>query len=280
MDAQQQHLRLGMAGAIVLTDDSAALMKLRSPGVLAVVVESAARPAWQEELVVAVERGAFVIDRCTLTLDRSEALPYVLEQRLPHSGLSFETRLALIDDLANLADSLTLVSGCRGILLRIFTESPSQYCGFHVDTVMPGCPPFGLLKVYNGQGTRYVNPADVKSMRDFYAYAGRRERLRRELKTAIAADDAHESERLQRVIYALDHSLPFLKQGASVQELRAGSTVGFRHLDIRDHWAEHGPDRAWIHCSPIAGAIRLVVNLTPLDGAGVLQHESSARRHA
>jgi hypothetical protein len=266
-----QRLELGASGQIVLTDDGSAVMKMRSPGVLAVVVEPTARAAWEEELAGAVERGAFVIDRCTLTVDRSEELPYVLEQRLSHTGLSFETRLALIDDLANLADSLTRLSGCRGILLRLFTEAPSQYCGFHLDTVMPGCPPIGLLKVYNGQGTGYVNPPDVKSMSDFYDYVRLRERLGRELKTAITDENAYEAERLKRVIHALDQSLPFLKRGATVHEVRAGSTVAFRHLDIRDHWTEHDVDRAWIHCSPMAGVIRLVVNLTPLDGCGGLR---------
>jgi hypothetical protein len=171
-----------------------------------------------------------------------------------------------------LADSLTRISGCRGILLRLFTEAPSQYCGFHMDTVMPGCPPFGLLKVYNGQGTQYVSPADVESMREFYDYLGRRERLGHELKSAITGGNTSEAERLKSVIHALDHSLPFLKRGAPVQEARAGSTVAFRHLDVRGHWAEHDPDRAWIHCSPMTGVIRLVANLTPLDGSGGLRH--------
>ena len=252
--------------AIVVTDDAAVLVQVCMPGVQAVIFEPPRRAVWEDELAPAVEGGDFVVERCTITVRSSEALAHVLEQRLPQDGLRFETRLALIDDLASMADLLARIAGCRGLTLRLFTEAPTEHCGFHVDTVGPGLPPFGLLKVYNGEGTRYVDPTDVQRVHDFYGYLGHRERLARERRRATVQGWTGESERLRAALQALDDALPFLRQAAPVHEVRAGATVAFRHLDIREHWADHGRERAWIHSSPMAGVTRLVANLTPLDG--------------
>lgn len=258
--------------AIVVTDDASLLAQVSRPNVLAVIFEPSQRAAWELELAAAVEGGVFLIERCTVMAERSESLAHLLEQRLPHKGVSFETRLALVDDLAALADELALIAGCRGLMLRLFTEAPTAHCGFHVDTVAPGLPPFGLLKVYNGEGTRYVDPSDISAVPDFYGYLGRRERLERELSQALAAGRAADAEQAQLAVRALDDALPFLRPAARVHEVRAGATVAFRHLDIREHWADHGVHRAWTHCSPMVGATRLVANLTPLDGLAGLQH--------
>jgi hypothetical protein len=252
--------------AVVFTDDPSQLARVREAGVQAVVLERAWPHPWEHEVAQAVEDGAFVVERRNLMVERSEALIHALEQRLPPDGLRFETRLALIDDLAALAERLTAIAGCRGVMLRLFTEAPTDHCGFHVDTVAPGNPPFAMLKVYNGSGTHYVEPVDVVRMRDFYAYLGRRERLAREWRGALDARAHPEAERLHAALRALDAALPFLRPSASVHEVPAGATVAFRTLDLREHWSEHGTHRAWIHCSPMAGVIRLVASLTPLDG--------------
>ncbi len=253
--------------AIVFTQDAAHLEQISRPGVQAVIFVPAQPDPWQTELAVAVECGAFVVERCSLMVERIEALVSVLEDRLPQDGLSFETRLALIDDLAALADRLSAIVGCRGLMLRLLTEAPTQHCGFHIDTVAPGRPPFGLLKVYNGQGTHYIDSTDMIGVQDFYDYLGRRERFIRERHHALEAGRAAEAERFRSELEALDAALPFLRPDAPVRDVPTGATVAFRHLDASEHWSMHGKERAWIHCSPMAGVTRLVANLTPLDGA-------------
>lgn len=256
--------RQAAAAAVLFSTDAATLMRVREPGVQAVIVEPAAHADWQAEVAAAVEGGRFVIPRATLAAPRWESLAHVLESHLPQVGLAFETRLALIDDLVALAEALTAVAACHRLMLRVFTEPPTEHCGFHLDTVAPGCPPYGLLKVYNGAGTRYVDAADVPSMRMFYDYLALRERLVRERHLASAG----QAQALQAQARALDAGLPFLRPGAPVQVVPAGATVAFRHLDVREHGSDHPSHRAWIHCSPMAGAARLVASFTPLDAAG------------
>jgi hypothetical protein len=252
--------------AIVFADDAAQLAQVRRPGVQAVIFAPARRACWEAELAATVECRTFVIERCSLMIEHSDALAHVLEHRLPQDGLQFETRLALVDDLAALADRLASIAGCRGLMVRLFTESPTEHCGFHVDTVAPGRPPIGLLKVYNGQGTHYIDPADVTRMHDFYGYLGRRERLVRECHRALDEGYLPDAERPRSELEALDAAPPFLRPFAQVKEVPAGATVAFRHLDVREHWSEHSRERPWIHCSPMAGVTRLVANFTPLDG--------------
>ena len=253
------------SNVIVFTDCVAELSRVRDPGVQAVIFKPVRRASWETSVETAVESGAFVIERFCNTVERSEELVHTLEHCLPNGGLEFETRLALIDDLAALADQLGVIAGCRKLMLRLFTEAPTEHCGFHVDTVAPGRPPFGLLKVYNGQGTIYVDPCNVVRMRDFYEYLGRRENLVRLLRQAL--DDGHtfDAQAHSIELEALDAALPFLRSSELVNEVPVGSTVAFRHIDISEHWSDHETDCAWIHCSPMAGGIRLVANLTPLD---------------
>ena len=257
------------APRIVHSDDWAALEQVCRPGVLAVIVDGGEPESWEVELADSVRRGAFTVQRCTLNIERPEVLVHEFERCLPSEGLSFETRLALIDDLASLGEALAQIAGCHALMLRLLTEAPSSHCGFHVDTVSTRLPPYGLLKVYNGAGTRYVNPADVRGNPEFYAYLGRRERLAREWRRAQEEDEQAVAAALRASMAALDEALPFLRPDAPVHELRAGSTVAFRHLDVSQHWAEHNQALAWIHCSPMMGEPRLIANFTPLDaGAG------------
>lgn len=254
-----------MQAQIIIAGEAAALARVREPGVQAVIVQPRQRAEWELTLAAAVESGAYQIARCKLLVPRSESLVHVLEQSLPEQGLDFGTRLALIDDIARLADHLAITAGCRGLMLRLFTEAPSEHCGFHVDTVAPGRQPFGILKVYNGEGTAYVDPADVSSPQAFYRYLSSRERLAREWQLAREQGAGAEAERLRAGLRELDAARPFLHPAAAIHQVPAGAMVAFRHLDVREHWSPQGAAQAWIHCSPMAGVRRLVLNLTPLD---------------
>jgi hypothetical protein len=267
MSVQQDRLAESFEfSGVVVTRDAMKLGRVRSTGVQAVILEPAKCQAWEAGLASVVEKGSFSISRQVLTIRRAEEVGHVLETRLPTEGIDFETRLALVDDVVDLADKLEQVSGCPGVMLRIFTEPPTESCGFHFDTVLPRLPPFGLLKVYNGEGTRYVFACDVTSTSAFYRYLGRRERLSAKWRAACDGGQAGERDRLHAEVRELDRSLPFLKQGSAVHQVPAGAIVAFRHLDAREHWSDHPIGRAWLHCSPMSGETRLVVNLAPLGG--------------
>lgn len=261
-----------MQAQIIIAAEATAMARVREPGVQAVIVQPQRRAEWEVTLAVAVESGAYRIARCKLLVPRAESLVHVLEQNLPEAGLAFEVRLALIDDIAQLAEHLAATAGCRGLMLRLFTEAPSAHCGFHVDTVAPGRQPFGILKVYNGAGTAYVDPADVRSPQDFYRYLSRRERLAREWRAARERGAEDEAERLRAGLRELDATLAFLHPAAAIRQVPAGAMVAFRHLDVREHWSPQGPAQAWIHCSPMEGVRRLVLNLTPLDALAARPH--------
>src|SRR5574337_719803 len=192
--------------SILLTTDAVSLVHVRRAGVLAVILSPPSREPWQSELATAVESGAFAFERFALMVPRLETLAHELDGRLPYEGLSFETRLALIDELVEMAAHLAQIAGCRAMMLRRLAEAPSDHCGFHVDTVPVQRPPFGLLRVYNGHGTHYVDPDDVTEMHDFYAYLGKRERLARERNEATS--DSADQARTE--LAALDNALPFL----------------------------------------------------------------------
>ena len=190
-------------------------------------------------------------------------MPAKLEEVLPVDGVDFETRLALIDDITAMAEELCQFTGLRNVMLRLLAEPPSEICGFHVDTVTPGLPPYGLLKVYNGEPTRYVASQDVSDMGVFYRYLDKRERLSARWREAADRGDAAEADLCRSVVRDLDGGLPFLRDGASVHLVPQGAIVAFRHLDSREHWSRHPASRTWLHCSPMSGKARLVVNLTP-----------------
>jgi hypothetical protein len=147
-------------------------------------------------------------------------------------------------------------------MLRIFTEAPSTECGFHIDTVPPGAPAVGLLRVYNGAGTDYIDPTNVTSISDFYHYLGRRDRLRRDHRAARKEHDASALLRLEREIAEHDAARPFVRRANESGVAPAGSIVAFRHMDGRHHWSDLAKPLAWIHSSPMTGRPRLVVNVT------------------
>lgn len=252
--------------AVVFTNDASELAQILMPHVMAVVCAPQHRAPWQVEVAQAVQNGEFVIERCNLEVGPSESLCHLLEAELSHEALTFETRLALIDDLCALADRLTELASCTHMMLRLFTEAPTERCGFHVDTVPPARPCVGLLKVYNGQGTLYVEPRDLLDVREFYSYLARRERLAAKRNRAVQAGTVAEAEALRSQLLALDATLPFVRSQESVHTVPTGAAVAFRSLDVRQHWSASNSGAAWIHCSPMSGVTRLVVNFTPLDG--------------
>ena len=219
-------------------------------------------PNWIAELSPAVETGRFRVPRAVL-LDESRAeIEAWLAANLSDGGVAPHVRDALADDILGLTDRLAAHSGVFRFMVRIFTEAPTTECGFHVDTVSPGAPPWGFVRVYNGAGTEFVDPANVVGMAAFYRYLSRRERLERERSQARRQGDPLAYERLEQATVELDRAREFLADPDQVLIAPAGSIVAFKHVDLRFHWAPHAAPQPWIHCSPADGPPRLVVNVT------------------
>ena len=107
--------------SIIVTASVGELAHIARPGVAAVIHVPDHRAPWEAELVAAVETSSFIVERCTLEVARPETLVCELEQRLPERGLGWETRLALIDDLAGMAERLASIASCSGLMLRLLT---------------------------------------------------------------------------------------------------------------------------------------------------------------
>jgi hypothetical protein len=259
----QPHAALAAGDAVILrTHDERDLSRILEPCMQAVIYEPDPLPEWFAAVATAVESGSFVVPRSVLPDVTADELAGWLAAHLPESGLQPAVRDSLFNDVVALASRLSTLSGVRRFMLRIFTEAPTTDCGFHVDTVPPDATAWGLLRVYNGEGTAFVEPDNVTSIAGFYRYLGRRERLAREKREAAAAGDSAAVESLQDELRRLDEARPFLERPDEIREAKAGSIVAFKHLDIGLHWAAHPKSKAWIHCSPMCGAPRLVVNLS------------------
>jgi hypothetical protein len=249
------------------THDARELEAITNPAVQAVIYIPPELPAWISELASAVQGGAFRIRRTVLPKASRNAIDDWLEQNLPEAIVTTEIRASLKEDILQNVDRLRALSHASQFMLRIFTDEPTTECGFHVDSVPPGAPAYGFLRVYNGGGTEYVDPANVTSIADFHRYLSRRERLVRESK--VARNDGREADhdRLQRDIGVLDEERAFLLHREEIRIAPAGSIVAFKHIDIRYLWSDHSKALAWIHCSPMAGERRLVVNITTPEPA-------------
>ena len=257
----QRALRGDADAAIVIhTVDQSALKLILNDNVQAVIFTPPALPPWFGEVALAVEAGDLKITRTVLPGASYHDLERTLDARLSAPVLSTEVRECLKRDIMGLADELGAICGVSHFMLRFFTEAPTDECGFHVDTVPPAAPTCGILRVYNGRGTDYADPANVTCMRDFYTYLARRERLIRERKAA--RHSAHVGAAIDLAIDALDKERAFLMRPADIKMAPAGAIVAFKHVDIRQHWSDHAKSQAWIHASPMSGKPRLVVNLT------------------
>lgn len=247
---------------ILRTQDERDLDQLSDPSVQAVIFTPPSLPLWYGELTRAVQSGAFVIPRTVLADASRDQIAAWLEEHLPAGVVAPGVRATLAADVLALVDRVGAAGDTRRFILRIFTGAPNTECGFHLDTVPPGRYPCGLLRVYGGAGTAYVEPVNVSSMAEFYRYLSRRERLARDRAAARGDGRADVCRRLDLEIECLDAELTFLLRPEEIYVAPAGSVVGFKHLDVSLHWSNHEKGLAWIHCSPMEGAARLVVNVT------------------
>lgn len=225
---------------------------LLAPGLQALLLSDPPRPAWFDELDRAVREGDFHIPRSDLAGVEIDRMATWLDHNMPHD-VSPAARDGLISDILGVAHLVEDLTSARWYKLRIFTAVPDRRCGFHVDTVPPDAPAWGALRVYNGEGTDWVAPSAVRSMAAFYHWLQRRDRIVR------VYPQPGRDARLEQ----LDRCPEFLTEGAQIQEVPSGTTVIFRHLPASAFWSDHPPDQAWIHCSPMQGTARLVVNISP-----------------
>ncbi len=250
-------------GRVLVTAEEPDLDRVREPDVLAVVWVPPRLPAWLTEVDAAVRAERLRVPRTVLDgVSPGDAADW-LAGHLQPAGLTEATAAALVDDVRRLAERTARLTGAARCLVRILTAAPTPHCGFHVDTVAPGAAPWGLVRVYNGAGTAYVEPAAVSRMREFYWYLGRRERVVRDLEGARGSGERRAVAELERERARLDRERPFVADPAAVATVPAGAVVAFTHLDAGRLWSDHDPNLAWIHCSPMSGTPRLVVNVTP-----------------
>jgi hypothetical protein len=226
---------------------------------------------WHAELASAVAHGVFRIDRTELDGISIDEIGTWLDRHLPRDAVCTATRDALISDVLNLAHLQGALANANVHRLRIHTDAPSTRCGFHVDTVPPKTSTWGILRVYNGAGTHWLRSNQVRSMRAFYDWLQAREQFVRR----CAADDSARTAG----VAAFDHAPSFLIEGATIDYVPAGTTIVFRHIDARLHWNDHAANLAWIHCSPMSGSPRLVVNISSAR-AGLIEAPASSARFA
>ncbi len=250
------------APTVVETGAASDLDLITSPHVQAVVYVPARLPEWMSELAEAVTAGEFEVPRAIL----DDVGPDEVESAVWHAVAAGrgrdDLRRALVDDVVSLVERVRAATGAASFTIRIFTGEPSTRCGYHVDTVPPRSATIGLLRVYNGAGTPYLDPGALTGMRDFYKYLSRRERLVRDLSEAR---DRTRAEAIGAELDRLDAELPFVS-GRTPRVAPSGSVVMFEHLDASHHWSDAGSEQPWIHCSPMEGGPRLVVNVSPRPG--------------
>jgi hypothetical protein len=83
-------------------------------------------------------------------------------------------------------------------------------------------------------------------------------------------------ESVEGEIMRLDREIDFLKRPCETLVAPAGSIVAFKHLDLSLHWSDHPKGLAWIHCSPMEGEPRLVVNITPARATSRFTHREAS----
>lgn len=231
-------------------------------GVQAAIAAPEHDEAWRAELSAAVARGEFKFPRTVLPAVTHEDLRHWLDRLLLHQPVQAELARELRDDVLSLVRLQGVLARSAVFMVRLSTDAPSRRCGFHVDTVAPRAPTIGLLRVYGGAGTDYVEPSNVLGSDDFYRDLSARERLARELERAAVAGDEAAWEEASRAIDQLDCRPRFLRDPPQVKVAAAGTIVAFRHLDVRRHWSSHPMGLAWVHRSPMEGEPRVVVSVT------------------
>jgi len=278
MSASATNPRLQGEGEILRTQDARDLGRIEDPTVQAVIYVPPVLPDWFSELAAEVEAGRFHVPRTILPKVSYEQIKKWLVYNFPVTGDTSNLREFVTEDILALVDRIAAISGASRFMLRTLTSIPNTECGFHVDTVPPAAVPWGLLRVYTGFGTAYVNPSNVTSMADFYRYLGRRERLGRERAQARRDEDLGRCNELDERIQQLDKRLTFLRRPDEIHVAPAGSIVQFKHLDVSLHWSSHSTSLAWIHCSPMSGGPRFLVNISPDEPVSSLSARRKYRR--
>ena len=243
------------------------LESIKDPDVQAVFHHLPKTADWNRELQAAIEAGTFQVPRIIMPWQTSGEIYNWLEETLPVEGVTAATRKELIQAVLKLVECAQDLTGAVQFMIRLFTGRPNCRCGYHVDTVPPGAPTVGILHVFNGASTHYVDAENVTTMRDFYEYLGARERLARVMTRAQGKGDRERYLEAVQHIQRLDTKPPFLRDLGNLKAIPAESIIAFKQVDSRIHWSDHPASLAWIHASPSEGAPRLVVNIAGRDQA-------------
>jgi hypothetical protein len=122
----------------------------------ALFVEPAGGRGWLDEIGEAVLTGRLSITRTVITSATADEL--IGWARSAAVVLPNRVRTPLVEELRELSRVVCELGNVARLTLRAFTEPATRRCGFHVDTVPPQAPPVGVLRVYNGACTEYVEP--------------------------------------------------------------------------------------------------------------------------
>jgi len=225
--------------------------------------------AWIEELSAAVSDGSFAVKRSILDGMSISGIARSLSEALNPCSLSPSVRTALYDDILGLATACADLTGTARFRFRFFTDVPNTRCSYHVDVVPPGSPTTALIRVYCGARTEYVEPSNVVSWEDFYAWEFWRKQQVRAIADAHARQDAAAEERATSRLARLDAKPHFLVHPENVltvppHALVACKFVDGKHLLDRTH-VQARSARGWIHRSPMAGVPRCVVTLNAVN---------------
>ena len=234
---------------------------IQLPHVQAVIYTPHTLPGWITELGVAVRSGTFQIDRTILSCVTREMIEAWLEASISANLPSHAVRSAFQEDVLNLVERCAALTGASHFYFRAMTDVPNRHCGYHVDTVPRRLPPWGLLRVYCGPGTEYVEPQNVISIAEFYRYLSKRNRYIRHLHEAPQEDDVEHAQILA-ALADLDEIPSFLHQPYERYVVPTGSIVALTHINVELHWSDHARELAWIHRSPMEGERRLLVSVT------------------
>lgn len=253
---------------VVHTEHADELDLIERPDVQAVVLAPPpSQRAWLAELDAIMRGGGLLFERAVFDVASSDEVRAAIDRRLPSgtsSGFGGALRQTVLDDMAGLVGWLAARTRSDRFRVRVLAERPSWRCGYHVDTVPPGAPRYGVLRVYNGSETSYLDPADIASTKELYRYVARREHLGAAYCEAVAGQHRDEASRLKAELVELDGSPAFAPEARPAVVVPAGSTVVFKHLDLGLHWSDHDPALAWVHASPMEGDPRLVLNVTAI----------------
>jgi hypothetical protein len=95
-----------------------------------------------------VENGRLRFERTVLGCATVTEIAAWLDAIFPRNVLAPSVRRAVKEDILSLVQRAGATSQASHFMLRAHTDAPNRRCGFHVDTVPPGAPTVGYLRVY------------------------------------------------------------------------------------------------------------------------------------